>query len=68
MLTMKDLRDEKDEELDVKHRELSKEIYILKSQQSDAKGQKTHLVTQKKREIARILTVKKERQLAERQS
>jgi large subunit ribosomal protein L29 len=66
MLKMKDLRSESSEELDVKHHELSREIYTLRSQQLDAKDQKKHLIRQKKREIARILTLKKERQLEER--
>jgi len=65
MLKMNDLRNEKDEELDHKHLELSKEIFALRSARLDAKDQKTHLISQKKREIARILTVKRERQLGE---
>jgi large subunit ribosomal protein L29 len=68
MTKMKDLRNESTEELDVKHQELSKEIYSLRSQHLDSKDQKIHLIREKKREIARILTLKKERQLEERKA
>lgn len=61
MLKAKDLRDEKAEELDVKLEVLQKEIFELRSQKLDTKTQKTHLIGQKRKEIARILTVKKEK-------
>lgn len=68
MAKKKNLRDESLEELGVKHQTLSKEIFALRSETLDSKGQKTHLIRQKKREIARILTIKKERELEERRA
>lgn len=60
MQSAKDLRGEKTEELESKLEVLRKEIYDLRSQKLDSKTQKTHLIGQKKKEIARILTVKRE--------
>ncbi len=63
MLKAKDLKSESDEELDVKLETLLREVFELRSQTLDSKTQKTHLIGQKRKEIARILTVKKEKEL-----
>jgi large subunit ribosomal protein L29 len=60
MMKAKDLRSEKEAELDAKLDTLRKEVYELRSEKLDSKTQKTHLIGQKKKEIARILTVKRE--------
>jgi large subunit ribosomal protein L29 len=57
----KDFRNEKTEELEAKLELLRKEVYDLRSQKLDSKTQKTHLIGLKKKEIARLLTVKRER-------
>jgi len=63
MFKAKDLRNESDEELNLKLETLQKEIYDLRSQKLDSKTQKTHLIGQKRKEIARLLTIKREREL-----
>lgn len=63
MLKAKDLRNENNEELDAKLGTLRKEIFELRSQRLDSKTQKTHLIGQKRKEIACIMTVKREREL-----
>lgn len=63
MLKAQDLRSESDEELTIKLEGLRKEIFELRSQKLDTKTQKTHLIGQKRKEIARILTVKREREI-----
>ncbi len=65
MLKAQDLRGEQSEELEIKLGELRKEIFELRGQKLDSKTQKTHLIGQKRKEIARILTVKRERELKE---
>ncbi|MCP5469680.1 MAG: 50S ribosomal protein L29 [Chlamydiales bacterium] len=57
MLKAKDLRDESIEELESKLSSFRSEIFELRSQRLDSKSQKTHLIGQKKKEIARILTI-----------
>ena len=57
MLKAKDLRDESREELELKLEANRVEIFNLRSQKLDSKTQKTHLIGEKRREIARILTV-----------
>ena len=57
MLKAKELRDEGVEELNLKLSELRAEIFDLRSERLDSKSQKTHLIGQKKKEIARILTI-----------
>lgn len=57
MLKAKDLRDESIEELESKLSSFRSEIFELRSQPLDSKSQKTHLIGQKKKEIARILTI-----------
>ncbi len=63
MLKAKDLRNENNEELEAKLGTLRKEIFELRSQRLDSKTQKTHLIGQKRKEIAYIMTVKREREL-----
>lgn len=58
-----DLRDESDDELEVKLETLRGEVFELRSQNVDSKTQKTHLISQKRKEIARILTITREREL-----
>ena len=63
MLKAQELRSDSVEELDTKLLVLRKEIFQLRSQKLDSKTQKTHLIGQKRKDIARILTVKREREL-----
>jgi large subunit ribosomal protein L29 len=63
MLKAQDLRGENVEELDEKLETLRQEVFQLRSQRLDSKTQKIHLIGQKRKEIARILTVKREREL-----
>ncbi|MCH9704312.1 MAG: 50S ribosomal protein L29 [Chlamydiae bacterium] len=53
----KDLRDESIDELEAKQTALRAEIFELRSERLDGKTQKTHLIGQKRRDIARIKTV-----------
>jgi large subunit ribosomal protein L29 len=61
MLKAQELRNESDEELETKLETLRGEILQLRSQKLDSKTQKTHLIGQKRKEIARILTVQREK-------
>lgn len=63
MLKAQELRSESSEEFENKLETLRKEIFELRSQKLDSKTQKTHLIGQKRKEIARILTVKREQEL-----
>lgn len=63
MLKAQELRGQSDEELSTKLEQLRKEILQLRSQKLDSKTQKTHLIGQKRKEVARILTVKREKEL-----
>lgn len=63
MYKAKDLMSESGEELELKLDVLRKEIFELRSQKLDSKTQKTHLIGQKRKEIARILTVKRQKEL-----
>lgn len=63
MLKAQELRNEGAEELDNKLRTLREEIFQLRSQKLDSKTQKTHLIGQKRKEIARVMTVKREKEL-----
>lgn len=63
MLKARELRNESDEELGTKLEQLRREVFQLRSPKLDSKTQKTHLIGQKRKEIARILTVKREREL-----
>lgn len=61
MLKAKDIRNESEEELAAKLVQLRKEIFFLRSERLDSKTQQTHLIGQKRKEVARILTIKRER-------
>ena len=63
MLKAQELRNESSEEIESKLVTLRKEIFELRSQKLDSKTQQTHLIGQKRKEIARILTVKREQEL-----
>ena len=60
-----ELRNESPEELDLMLENLKKEIFELRSQKLDSKSQKTHLIAEKRKDIARILTLKREMELKE---
>lgn len=58
MLKAKELKDQSVDELKALHRDLSKEIFELKNELSTArKLEKPHLVREKKRDRARVLTI-----------
>jgi len=58
MLKAKELKDQSADELKALGRDLSKEIFELKNELSTArKLEKPHLVSEKKRDRARVLTV-----------
>lgn len=56
-----ELRNMSLEELDLLVDSLRKEIYQQRSERLDSKSQKTHLISDKKKEIARALTIKSEK-------
>ncbi len=58
-----ELRNESDEELDLKLDTLHKELFELRSERLDSKTQKTHLIKEKRKDVARILTIRREREL-----
>ncbi|NGX54917.1 MAG: 50S ribosomal protein L29 [Chlamydiae bacterium] len=62
-MNVKDLREENDEQLGLSVETLRKEIFELRSQVMDSKTQKTHLIKQKRKDVARILTIQREKQL-----
>ncbi|MCC5832107.1 MAG: 50S ribosomal protein L29 [Chlamydiales bacterium] len=63
MYKASELKNESTEELDAKLDMLRKEIFDLRSERLDSKTQKTHLINQKRKEVARILTIKRQREL-----
>lgn len=66
MKKAKDFRDMSIEELDATHQELCKELFIAKNKiRQEKKSEKPHLVSHAKKEIARLLTVLREKQLAQ---
>lgn len=60
----KDLRGESEEELDARLITLKREILKLRSEQLENKTKQTHLIGQKRKEAARILTVKREKKVS----
>jgi large subunit ribosomal protein L29 len=62
-MKLSDLRQAREEELLERHDLLKKEIFQARGQQLETKAQKTHEIRQKKREIARILTILRENEL-----
>jgi large subunit ribosomal protein L29 len=65
VLKANEIRNQSDDELILKVLELRKEIFDLRSQHMDSKSQKTHLIRQKRKEVARILTCQNEKRRAE---
>lgn len=63
MLKAKELMNESTEELDLKLETLRKEIFQLRGQALSKKTQQTHEIGHKKKEIARIMTIKRQREL-----
>lgn len=60
-----DLRDLSEAELDARYKDACKELFRLKNQRSQSKKlEKPHLIPEKKKEIARVLTVMREKELA----
>lgn len=64
MLKASEIRNESEGELLLKLSELRKEIFYLRSLRVDSKSQKTHLIKEKRKAIARILTCKNEKRRA----
>jgi len=63
MLKMKDLKNQAVEELEAQVRDLSKEIYDLKCEMRiTRKVEKPHMVREKKRDRARLLTVLRQKE------
>ena len=66
MLKTKDLRDQTSDELKALYRDLSREIYSLKCELSIArKLEKPHLIRTKKRDRAKVLTIMRQKELAQ---
>ncbi len=65
-MNVEDLRSENDEQLSLNVKTLREEIYKLRSQVLDSKTQKTHFIKQKRRDVARILTIQREKELEKR--
>lgn len=61
MLKSEEIRNESEEELNVRLSALRKDIFNLRSELLENKTKQTHLIGQKKKEIARILTIQTER-------
>lgn len=57
----KDFREKGPADLELELEKLAQEVYNLRSQTMDGKSVKTHLIRQKRKEIARIKTVQNER-------
>ena len=64
MTKASDYRDTSLEELQVTLETLQKEVYGLRSEPLDSKTQKTHLIRENKKNIARIKTVIREKEKA----
>lgn len=62
MLKAKELRDQGDEDLKANLESFKNEIFKARSERLDSKSQKTHIIRQRRKEIARILTVMRERE------
>lgn len=65
MKKAKDFRDLSIEELEATYNDARKELFHLVNElKHSKKAEKTHLISQKKKEIARLLTVKRQKQLS----
>lgn len=62
-MKMKDIRELSDEKLAEKLGEFRKELFNLRFQHTTAQLEQTHQLPEVKKTIARILTVKRERQV-----
>jgi large subunit ribosomal protein L29 len=62
-MNAKDIRDLKDGELDSKLAELRKELFNLRFQHATAQLENTQRIPAVKKDIARILTIKRQREL-----
>lgn len=58
-----ELRSAAKEDLCLKLEALRQELFRLRSERLDSKTQKVHLIRQKRKAIARILTIQREREL-----
>jgi large subunit ribosomal protein L29 len=65
MLKAKDLRDQAIDELEATLLDIRKELYFLKNEQKMTKKlEKPHMLREKKKDIAKLLTVIREKQMA----
>ncbi len=68
MLKAKDLRDQSIDELTANYEDHRRELFQLSNEARIAKkAEKPHVIRQKKKDIARLLTVLHEKQLAKQQ-
>lgn len=68
MLKAKDLRDQSIEELEASYTEQCKELYeLVNALKLTKKVEKPHLIHQKKKDIARLLTIINEKQSSKQQ-
>lgn len=64
MVKAKDLRDQSVEDLQLQYQDLAKELFQLRNEMKvSRKMEKPHLVREKKKDRARVLTVLKEKKL-----
>ena len=56
-----ELRDLSDQELELKHKELQEELFRLRLRHGTAQLENTEKLVQTRRDVARILTVQRER-------
>ena len=62
MLKAKDIRDQSVEEIKATYRDISKELFLLVNEMKlTKKSEKPHLIKEKKRDVARLLTVLNEK-------
>lgn len=67
MSKTQEMRDLSDDEIDARYLDERKNLFTLVNQKQEAGGktfEKPHRIREARREIARLLTVKRERQLA----
>ncbi|MGA8164241.1 MAG: 50S ribosomal protein L29 [Waddliaceae bacterium] len=64
MLKAKNLRDQSLEELEATLKEVKKELFMMKNESKQAKKlEQPHLLREKKKDIAKLLTVIREKQI-----
>lgn len=69
MRKAKDLRDQSLDEIKAAYSDTCKELFHLINQgKQEKKLEKPHLIRQKRKEIARVLTVLREKELAQQES